>query len=154
MRLLVVQAVSVSRIAACFVFVAISLQPALASWALGLAIAAALSDLVDGWLARSWQVASNGGSMLDACADKAMSSASSLYAVAVGMPLIPCLMVLVRDIVVLSFRQVRVDDRPLIEPKRWLVLRPSPLFAWLLSHSFVAALLACHSRQFSPGPSG
>jgi phosphatidylglycerophosphate synthase len=119
-QVLAVQAITLSRVVACFVFVSIALQPALAYWTLGLAVLAAGTDLVDGWLARRWGVATPGGSMLDACADKAMSAASVLYAVAVGMPPIPCLMVLFRDLAVLSLRQVTIDGAPLMVAQRWI----------------------------------
>lgn len=120
LRFFTVQAVTATRIAACFIFATVGLLPECARLALGLAVFTAVSDLIDGWLARRWKVSSEAGASFDACADKAVSAASVLYAVAVGIPAFPCLVVLFRDLAVLSVRQIDVEGPPLLAPKRWV----------------------------------
>lgn len=131
-----VQALTVSRVAASLGFVSVALLPSCTIPSIVLFCLAQASDLADGALARRWGLTTSAGASLDAFADKSLSAASALFAVAVGMPAAPCLMVLIRDLLVTSLRSVSVDGHRLLAMRRSLgILTAAPMRAatcWLL----------------------
>ncbi len=102
---------------AALIFAATAVVPeyALASllcYASGLA-----TDALDGLVARRWHVASPAGAAYDGFADKAMTVVSALYGVAIGAPLVACAVVIMRDVLVLSFRAI-AGERIVMIPSR------------------------------------
>jgi len=75
----------------------------------GLFVAAALTDLLDGWLARRWQQVSALGRFLDPIADKLLVAAALLMLVAwdriAGFTVLPAIVILCREILVSGLRE-------------------------------------------------
>ena len=83
--------------------------------ALGIFIAAAVTDFLDGWLARAWQVQSSLGRMLDPIADKLLVAACLLMLVAdgtiKGWSLWAAIVILSREILVSGLREYLAELR-------------------------------------------
>ncbi len=114
-RIVIVQAVTASRVVAALVFAAFALTPAAYAIAVCAYLIGLFSDILDGVLARALRVATQAGGAFDGFADKALSVVSVLYLVANMAPLLPCLLILVRDTFVLS---LRAFDSHLVPPSR------------------------------------
>ena len=115
--LLVVQLITSLRVVSAIAFAAIVVIPKYQMAALMCYLCGLLTDAIDGLAARRLQVASPGGSAYDGFADKAMTVVSALFGVALGAPLIPCALVLLRDLFVLSFRAI-AGERVVMPPSR------------------------------------
>ena len=104
--------ITVSRVAAAPVVAFLVWQepePALRWWGLGLFALAAVTDFLDGWIARRWQVVSPFGRMLDPIADKLLIVAVIL-ALAAQQPsgwlfMLPSLVILFREFLVAGLRE-------------------------------------------------
>ena len=102
---------TIARIAVIPLFVAgFYVSGDLGRWmAFGLFVAAAITDAVDGIIARRWQAESSLGRMLDPIADKLIVAAALLMLVAdgtlEGVNLIPALVILCREILVSGLRE-------------------------------------------------
>ena len=101
-------ALTVARFAAIPVFVWLYLEAGDgAAWAAGLFfVAAALTDQLDGYLARRWQVESQFGKVADPLADRLMIGAAAVLMLATGrIPIVAALVILGRDVaLVLGYR--------------------------------------------------
>ncbi|MDE2473663.1 MAG: CDP-diacylglycerol--glycerol-3-phosphate 3-phosphatidyltransferase [Alphaproteobacteria bacterium] len=102
---------TIARIAIIPLFVAgFYVSGDLGRWvAFGLFAAAAITDAIDGIIARRWQAVSSLGRMLDPIADKLIVAAALLMLVAdgtlEGVNLIPALVILCREILVSGLRE-------------------------------------------------
>jgi cardiolipin synthase len=78
-------------------------------WALGIFVAAAITDYFDGWLARAWNQQSALGRMLDPIADKLLVAAVLMMLVAhgtiVGWNIWAAIVILLREILVSGLRE-------------------------------------------------
>ncbi len=117
-RLILVQLITISRAAAALVFVYLAYVPELKWVAVGVFTYAALSDFLDGYLARRFQVTTQVGKALDLFGDKFLTVVSVLYVGSRGVPLIPCCIVVIREVLLMSLRGVQVDGQPLVAPNR------------------------------------
>jgi CDP-diacylglycerol--glycerol-3-phosphate 3-phosphatidyltransferase len=86
-----------------------------ADWvALGLFVAASLTDWVDGYLARAWQQTSRFGAMLDPIADKAMVvTALAVVMATSGLSpwvIVPAALILLREVFVSGLREFLGSD--------------------------------------------
>lgn len=127
--------------------------------ALGLFLAGALSDFLDGYLARRWRVTTATGGLLDTTADKLLVAAALIALVAAGRASPWVAFIIVgREILILGLRSSAATHGVLIlasQLGRWKAttqfiavlaallalgptLGPLPLYQWLL---WVAALL-------------
>ena len=79
-------------------------------WAFGVYVASALTDWLDGYLARTWNQITDFGKFIDALADKVMTSGlfvAMLYLeVLPGWALFPVLLILTREFMVTGLRLV------------------------------------------------
>ncbi|MBZ0128957.1 MAG: CDP-diacylglycerol--glycerol-3-phosphate 3-phosphatidyltransferase [Rhodobacteraceae bacterium] len=121
-----------------------------ADWlALVLFIAAAITDYVDGMLARRWKQISNFGRMLDPIADKAISIvALAMLAILLqgaSLIVIPAMAIILREVFISGLREF-LGGRSVVLPVTWLakwktfvqMLAVSVLFGHLLfEHYFV-----------------
>ena len=104
-------ALTVARIVAVPLLIAVFYLPApAANWAeLAVFVAAALTDLVDGWLARRWEQQSDFGRVLDPIADKLLVAAALFMLAAFGRLSIPSIVaaiaILGREIFVSGLRE-------------------------------------------------
>ena len=82
-------------------------------WALGLFVAAAITDYFDGYLARAWNQQSALGRMLDPIADKLLVAAVLMMLVAdgtiAGLSLWAAIVILLREILVSGLREYLAD---------------------------------------------
>src|SRR5579863_4103349 len=97
-----------------FSFPCLALVPGLSRWSIGIYCYGSLSDFLDGALARRWACATRIGGAIDLFADKSLTIASLLYIVARGMPIVPCEILLARELLLLSLRSVHMNGRPII----------------------------------------
>ena len=106
-----------SRIVAVPVVVVLMLvERPLGNWlALGVFVAAGITDILDGHLARAWGQQSSLGRILDPIADKLLVSAVLLMLVGVdtlqGLALLPAAIILCREILVSGLREFLADVR-------------------------------------------
>src|SRR5687767_15843892 len=95
-------ALTIVRFAAIPVFVWLYLDAGDGSaWGAGIFFAAAaLTDQLDGYLARRWHVESRFGTIADPLADRLMIGTAAILRLATGrIPLLPALVILSRDVV-------------------------------------------------------
>lgn len=83
-------------------------------------ITAILSDLLDGYLAKKYQLTSLGGKLLDLFSDKYLNCISIIFLIIEGYPLLPLLMILTKEIFVLSFRSIEINGKFVISTNRTL----------------------------------
>jgi CDP-diacylglycerol--glycerol-3-phosphate 3-phosphatidyltransferase len=146
---------TVARIAAapCVALAFVGLDRPQADWvALGLFTGAALTDFLDGWLARRLRQTSQVGAMLDPIADKAMVAIA--LAVLLGLfglewwLVIPVSVILLREVMVSGLREYLGDVK----------LPVTPLAKWKTSVQMVAIALLLLMAQIGwqveahPGP--
>ena len=81
---------------------------------------AAFSDLVDGYLARKFQLATIGGKLLDLFSDKYLNCVSLIFLIIEGYPLLPLIVILFKEIFVLSFRSIEIDGAFIVSTNRTL----------------------------------
>lgn len=81
---------------------------------------AILSDLLDGYLAKKYQLTSIGGKLLDLFSDKYLNCISIIFLIIEGYQLLPLLIVLTKEIFVLSFRSIEVNGKFVISTNRIL----------------------------------
>jgi CDP-diacylglycerol---glycerol-3-phosphate 3-phosphatidyltransferase len=79
---------------------------------------AAVSDLIDGQVARRLHADTLFGRVLDVVGDKSLTIVSLLYASARGVDIRPLAVIAVREVVMLGARLVVVDGRPLLPTSR------------------------------------
>ncbi len=83
----------------------------LAIWSMIIFVTAMIGDVVDGWLARKWDVQSVAGAFLDPIADKLMVLATLVMMIPLGW--VPAWMVLVleaRELLIGALRQIAVSE--------------------------------------------
>jgi phosphatidylglycerophosphate synthase len=119
-RLVLVQAITLSRALAAIVFAAIAFVPAYHGLAALLFLYALLGDFLDGPIARYLGTTSRVGATLDGFADKYHSVVSALYLAASGYDLAACSILVLRDALVPSLRSVYVNGAPLIPVRRMM----------------------------------
>ena len=107
--------------------------------ALGIFIAAAITDFLDGWLARAWGQQSALGRMLDPIADKLLVAAALLVLVAEGTiggwSLWAALVILSREILVSGLRESLAEVRvsvPVSRVAKWKTTVQMVAIAFLL----------------------
>lgn len=79
---------------------------------------AILSDLLDGYLAKKYNQTSVGGQLLDLFSDKYLNCISVIYLIVEHFPVFPLLLILTKEIFVLSFRSIKVDGHFVISTNR------------------------------------
>ncbi len=97
-----------------------------------LAVLAAFTDLLDGYLARKYHVVSDFGALMDPLADKIFVSAAMLIAVEYRlMPAIVVFAVLAREFMVTGLRTLAARKQVVIAADRWGKLKTVSQFAML-----------------------
>ena len=151
-QLLLVQLVTISRALTAFVFVSIALIPEYRTISSILFIYACLSDILDGFLARFFSCSSQGGKALDLFSDKYLTILCILYAVARGQPIIPCSIVIFREVFLLAIRTLHQNGTPIIPTQRVLggitVLPIWGITLLLLQYQDISKLLLYYLNMF------
>ena len=105
-RIWVVEAVSIIRLLAALAFAAIAFQNVSVAIPCALYLIAAISDVLDGYLARRLRVVTFFGRVIDLVSDKSVTIVSLLYAAARGIELFPLALIATREIVMIGMRMV------------------------------------------------
>lgn len=85
-----------------------------------LLITAISSDILDGYLARKFKLTSTGGKLLDLFSDKYLNCISIIFLIIEHYSLFPLLLILTKEIFVLSFRSIEIDGKFIISTNRIL----------------------------------
>ncbi len=87
------------------IFLSLSQNPTIELSAFCVFVIAALTDLVDGWVARKYKVETVLGKLMDPLADKALVATALIMLIPLGrMPAWVCLVILLREMIVTGFR--------------------------------------------------
>ena len=98
---ILIQLISIYRAIAMFIFILFyTIIPQHIN--LALLVTAILSDLLDGYLARKYNLASTGGKLLDLFSDKYLNCISIIYLIIEHFPLLPLILILTKEVFVLS----------------------------------------------------
>lgn len=98
-------------------FEALSWASAVAVWAF---IAGAITDFLDGYLARKYNVVSDFGKLMDPLADKILVGAAFIYLSTVGMcPFWVTILIIFREFLVTGLRQLAVAKGYVMAADRW-----------------------------------
>ena len=124
--------------APCVALVFVIFARPMADWlAFALFVVAALTDYVDGWLARKWNQISEIGKMLDPIADKAMVVIA--LAVLTGLVgviwwfVVPVAAILLREVLVSGLREYLGDVKLPVTPlAKWKTATQMVAIGWLL----------------------
>lgn len=119
-------------------------RPAADLWALGLFVAAAVTDWIDGRLARAWAVESAFGTMLDPIADKALALIALAVLLGQHGPAwwlsIPAAVILTREVMVSGLREYLGDVKlPVTRLAKWKTGAQLVALALMLAVAPVAA---------------
>lgn len=85
-----------------------------------LLITAISSDLLDGYLAKRYNLTTTGGKLLDLFSDKYLNCISIIFMIIEHYSLCPLLIILFKEIFVLSFRSIEIDGQFIIRTNRIL----------------------------------
>lgn len=89
-------------------FIPVTIGNCIALWAF---VAGAISDFLDGYLARKYNLITNFGKLIDPLADKILVSAAFIYLTYVGMcPFWVTILIIFREFLVTGLRQVAVES--------------------------------------------
>ncbi len=79
--------------------------------AMAVFVAAMLSDVLDGYLARRWEIVSVSGAFLDPLADKLMVATTMIMLVALGwLPAWICALIICRELTITALRTVALSE--------------------------------------------
>lgn len=88
--------------------------------ALTIFVAAALTDFVDGYLARRWEITTTAGAFLDSVADKVLVTGTLLVLIEVGRAWSWAAFVIIgRELAVMALRGVAAMERSKVPPSVW-----------------------------------
>lgn len=114
---LLIQLISIYRAVAMFIFILFyTIMPYEIN--LFLLVTAILSDILDGYLARKFELTTTGGKLLDLFSDKYLNCISIIFLIIEHYSLLPLLIILTKEIFVLSFRSVEIDGAFIISTNR------------------------------------
>lgn len=137
------------RVALVPVFVALLLTGH-ALWALAVFAAASLTDLLDGKIARSRNLVTTFGKLMDPLADKVLVMAAMLCLVELGRaPSYVVILILAREFLVTSLRLVAAGEGKIIAADRLGKVKTATQMAWI-----VAALLLLWLQGGAPAADG
>lgn len=83
-----------------------------------LLITAVSTDLLDGYLAKKFHLMTTGGKLLDLFSDKYLNCISIIFLIIEQYKLFPLVLILTKEIFVLSFRSISIDGKFIIATNR------------------------------------
>jgi len=79
--------------------------------AMAIFVVAMITDIIDGWLARKWNLVSVAGAFLDPLADKLMVATTMVMLVALGwLPAWICALIICRELTITALRTVALSE--------------------------------------------
>lgn len=100
-----------------------------------LLVSAISSDLLDGYLAKRFNLTTTGGKLLDLFSDKYLNCISIIFLIIEHYSLCPLLIILFKEIFVLSFRSIEIDGQFVIRTNRiWGGIMSGSLWAAVFLH--------------------
>lgn len=114
---IIIQLISIYRAVAMFIFILFyTVIPNEIN--ILLLVTAILSDLLDGYLAKKFNLTTKGGKLLDLFSDKYLNCISIIFLIIEKYPLVPLLIILTKEIFVLSFRSIEINGTFIIATNR------------------------------------
>lgn len=99
------------------------------AWAAGLFVVAALTDFLDGYLARRWQQESTLGAFLDSTADKLLVTGTLLALISIDRVSIwAALIIVMREFVVMALRGLVALGGGTVRPSTWGKIKAAAQF--------------------------
>jgi phosphatidylglycerophosphate synthase len=117
-RIWTASSISLFRLFGALVFSCIALQGFSLTFVASIYGIAAVTDLIDGYVARRLRVNTHLGRVIDLVSDKSLTIVSLLYASARGIDLRPLAVIAVREIVMIGSRMLTINRRPLFPTSR------------------------------------
>lgn len=88
--------------------------------ALGIFVVASLTDFLDGYIARKYELVTNFGKFMDPLADKLLVSSAMICFVELGrIPAWIVIVIISREFIISGFRLIAVDNRVVIAASWW-----------------------------------
>ena len=88
--------------------------------AVGIFVVASLTDFLDGYIARKYELVTNFGKFMDPLADKLLVSSAMICFVELGrMPAWIVIVIISREFIISGFRLIAVDNRVVIAASWW-----------------------------------
>ena len=117
-KLWLVQGITASRLVAGFLFITYAFTPSLLTfwqipWVDWLLVWAFASDLIDGQLAKRWQLTSIGGATLDLLGDKYLTMICCCYFIVLDMAVVACAFIILKEVLLFAFRGIKVQGEKL-----------------------------------------
>ena len=131
---ILIQLISIYRAVSMFIFI---LFYAVVPCELNILLlfSAITSDLLDGYLAKKFNLTTTGGKLLDLFSDKYLNCISIIFLIIEHYSLGPLLVILFKEVFVLSFRCIEVDGEFIIHTNRILGgIMSGSLWAMVFAH--------------------
>ncbi len=118
-KILFIQFLSLYRAICAFVFILFYRADAIVFNNV-LIISAITSDYIDGYLAKKFELQTEGGALLDLFSDKYLNLIAIIFLITENYSLLPLLFVITKEIFVISFRSIKIDDEFIISTNRYI----------------------------------
>lgn len=114
------------------VFVELDSLPGHMLWAFAVFVAASLTDMIDGKIARKYNLITDFGKFMDPLADKILVTAALVYFIPLGLaPAWVVILILAREFLVTSLRLIAAGKCIVIAADRWGKYKTATTMVWI-----------------------
>ena len=114
------------------VFVELDSLPGHMLWAFTVFVAASLTDMIDGKIARKYNLITDFGKFMDPLADKILVTAALVYFIPLGLaPAWVVILILAREFLVTSLRLIAAGKGIVIAADRWGKYKTATTMVWI-----------------------
>ena len=114
------------------VFVELDSLPGHMLWAFAVFVAASLTDMIDGKIARKYNLITDFGKFMDPLADKILVTAALVYFIPLGLaPAWVVILILAREFLVTSLRLIAAGKGIVIAADRWGKYKTATTMVWI-----------------------